>query len=69
MEPGVIMATQNFKINLFLNLDREGKIYNRSLSPPAADFLHLETPGLPACYPLIVVRQLEEETGVQHDSG
>ena len=36
VEPGVITATQNFKINLFLNLYREGKIYNPSLFPPAA---------------------------------
>ena len=33
--PGVIMATQNFKRNLLLNLYREGKKYNASLFPPA----------------------------------
>ena len=35
VELGVIMATQNFKRNLFLNLYREGEKYNTSLFPPA----------------------------------
>ena len=58
------MATQNFKRNFLLILYREGKKFDTcSLFPPAAYgrdkkyltlaayFLHLETPGLPACYP------------------
>ena len=38
VEPGVIMATQDFKRNLFLNLYREGgkKSNTCSLFPPAA---------------------------------
>ena len=36
VEPGVIMATQHLKRNLFLNLYREGKRYITSLFPPAA---------------------------------
>ena len=35
VEPGVIMATQNFKRNLFWNLYKEGGKYNTSLFPPA----------------------------------
>ena len=66
MEPGVVMATQNFKRNLLLSLHRErGKksdtcscfllplkreIKNLTL---AACFLHLETPGRLAFYALI----------------
>ena len=62
------MATQYFKRNLFLNLYREGeKIYHQFVSSCclrerlkkkkksltlATYFLCLETPGLPACYPL-----------------
>ena len=59
----VVMATQNFKRNLLLVLYREGKKSDTcSLFLPAfwgrdkkrltleAYFLHLETPGLPACY-------------------
>ena len=60
--PGGGMATQYFKRNL-LNLYREGKNI-ASLFPPGAQerekcltlagyFLCLETPGLPACYPLM----------------
>ena len=56
------MATQYFKRNLLLNLYREGKNI-ASLFPPGAQerqkcltlagyFLCLETPGLPAHYPL-----------------
>ena len=64
VEPGVIMATQNFKRNLFLNLYREGEkiltlvicfrlplkreIKKKSLTL-AAYFLPFETPGVPAC--------------------
>ena len=55
------MATQYFKKNLLLNLYREEKNI-ASLFPPASQerekcltlagyFLHLETPGLPFCYP------------------
>ena len=74
MEPGVIMATQNFKGNLFLNLYREGeKLFNICLFPPAAKerdkkcltlaayFLCLETPGLPACYPFTNNEKSERE--------
>ena len=66
MEPGVVMATQNFKRNLLLSLHRErGKksdtcscfllplkreIKNLTL---AARYLRLETPGLLAFYALI----------------
>ena len=64
MEPGVVMATQNFKRYFLLNLYREGEknltlvgfllpikreIRNVRL---AACFLHLETAGLPVYYPL-----------------
>ena len=65
MEPGVIMATQNFKRNLFLNLYRGGGKKNITLVcfllllkreiknvTLAAYFLRLETPDFPACYPL-----------------
>ena len=61
-------ATQNFKRNLFLNLYREGgKILtlvvcfllllkrDKKCLTLAAYFLHLESPGLPACYPLKMV--------------
>ena len=58
------MATQNFKRNLFLSLYGEG-VKNVALVcfllplrrekkclTLAAYFLHVETPDLPACYPL-----------------
>ena len=62
------MATQNFKRNLLLNLYGEGE-KNQTLVcfllplkreikkclTFAACFLHMETPGLPACYPLIPI--------------
>ena len=65
MEPGVVMATQNFKRNLLLNLYGEGE-KNQTLVcfllplkreikkclTFAACFLHMETPGLPVYYPL-----------------
>ena len=61
MEPGVIMATQSFKRNLFLNLYRKGKkkiTLVCFLLPLKREkcltLFHLETPGLPACYPLIM---------------
>jgi len=57
------MATQYFKRNLFLNLYRKGgknvtlvcfllplKRERKKCMTLAASFLHLETPGLPACY-------------------
>ena len=57
------MATQHFKRNLLLNLYREGKTYRWFVSSCAKEreqclalaayFLRLETPGLPACFPLI----------------
>ena len=57
VEPGVIMATQNFKRNLFLRgknvtlvcffLPLKREIKKRLTL--AAYFLHLETPGLPDC--------------------
>ena len=66
MEIGVVMATQNLKRNLFLNLYREGeknltlvcfllplKREIKNSLTLAAYFLPLETPGLPACYTLI----------------
>ena len=66
MEPGVVMATQNFKRNLFLNLYRKEeknltlvcfllllKREIKMLKNVAAYFLCLETPALPACYTLI----------------
>ena len=56
------MTTQNFKRDLLLNLYREGKNYplfvsscrlrERKCLTLAGYFLCLETPGLPACYPL-----------------
>ena len=61
------MATENFKRNLFLNLYREGEknvtpvcfflplkrdIKKKKSLTLAAYFLRLETPGLPAYYPL-----------------
>ena len=59
------MATQHFKRNRLLNLYREGKTYlwfasscqfkREKCLALAASFLHLETPGLPACYPLIAI--------------
>ena len=49
MEPGVVMATQNFKRNLLLILYKEGKKKNLTL---AVYFLCLGDPTLPACYPL-----------------
>ena len=59
------MATQDFKRNLLLNLYREGKISLLCFLLPlkrekkcltvAGYFLHLEIPGPPACYPLIMV--------------
>ena len=76
MEPGVIMATQNFKRNLFINLYREGKNLTLVCFPLPlkretkncltleAYFLHLETPGLPACYPLTPL-QTEERFETQ----
>ena len=65
VEPGFIMATQNFQRNLFLNLYREGETKSVTLVcfllplkreikkclTLAAYFLCLETPGLSACYP------------------
>ena len=61
MKAGV-KATQHFKRNLLLNLYREGKKYRqfisscrlREIKMPGtySYFLHFETPGLPACYPL-----------------
>ena len=36
VEPGVIMATQNFNQNLFLNSYGEGEKSNTCLFPPAA---------------------------------
>ena len=64
------MATQNFKRNLFLNLYREEEKKNLTLVcfllplkreikkclMLAAYFLPLETPGLPACYPLNIIQ-------------
>ena len=61
------MATQNFKRNLLLNLYREGEknltvclllILNREIKKCltlAAYVLRLETPDLPACYPLSTI--------------
>ena len=58
------MATQHFKRNLLLNLYREEKKYLVYFFLPlkrekflalAACFFRLETPGLPACYPLFTV--------------
>ena len=64
------MATQNFKRNLLLNLYREGEknVTLVSFLLPlkreikkrvtlAAYSLSLETPGLPACYPLEAFRK------------
>ena len=67
MEPGVIIATHNFKRNLFLNsyIEREKNLTlicfllplkreRKKMSEKiAAYFLCLVTPGLPACYLLI----------------
>jgi len=67
VKPGVLMATQNCKRNLFLNVCREGgknqtlvvcfllllKREKRCLTL-AAYFLPWEIPALPACYPLTV---------------
>jgi len=63
VEPGVIMATQNFKRNLLLILYRDGeknltfvcfllplKREIKKCLTLAAYSLCLETPGLPACY-------------------
>ena len=66
VEPAVIMATQNFKRNLLLILYRKGKKnltlvvcfllpLKREIKKCltlAAYLIHLETPGLLACYPL-----------------
>ena len=66
MEPGVIMATQYFKRNLFKFVLRREYIYiylslvcfllqlkkDKKCLTLAAYFLYLQTPGLPACYPL-----------------
>ena len=68
VEPGVIMETQSFKRNLFLNLYREGeknvtlvcfflprereREREREMSDACSLFPLLETPGLPDCYPL-----------------
>ena len=65
-EPGVIMETQSFKRNLFLNLYREGeknvtlvcfflplkRERKKKMSDTCSLFPILETPGLPDCYPL-----------------
>ena len=54
-----IMATQNFKRNLPLILYREGKkVWHWKHLTLAAYFLHLETPSLPACYPLNTTKAL-----------
>ena len=71
------MATQNFKRNLSLNFCREGKEFDTCLFPPdtlekdkkcltlGACFLRLETPGLPPCYPLTVVRHFQRPSSLQ----
>ena len=53
------MATQNFKRNLPLILYREGKkiLHWKHLTLTAC-FLRLETPSLPACYPLNPTKSL-----------
>ena len=59
------MATQHFKRNLLLNLYRGGEKKNKQQFVSScllkeikvalrAYFLRLETPGLPACYPLTI---------------
>ena len=68
MEPGVIMATQNFKRNLLLILYREGKKFwqltfvsswrlreREKTSDGCSLFPPFGDPSLPACYPLTIV--------------